>query len=126
MGHNGVMFDPESLNTAHETERKFIEDLGSIGIPSNEIKLAGGGAKKVAQEGRIYLPALTPQNERKHSALLAEHARHLGERGVNINTRSYTCGHAVVSSMWRSPFGNGTHTDYPTPNAECPSCRTSI
>jgi hypothetical protein len=126
MGHNGVMFDPESLNAAHETERKFIDDLGSIGIPAKEVKLSGGGAKKVAQEGRMYMPALTHQSERKHNALLAEHARHLGERGVNISTRSYTCGHAEVTSMWRSPYGNGTHTDYPTTNAQCPSCRTSV
>jgi hypothetical protein len=119
------VFDPESINTAHATERKFIEDLGSIGIPAKEVRLSGGGAKKVAQEGRIYMPSLTHQNERKHSALLAEHARHLGERGVNIVTRSYTCGHAEVSSMWRSPYGNGTHSDYPTHNSQCPSCRTS-
>ena len=120
------MIDPESINTAHETERKFIEDLRSIGIPTNEIKLSGGGAKKVAQEGQMYRPTLTYQNERKHNALLAEHARHLGERGVDISTRSYSCGHAEVTSMSRSPFGNGTHTDTPSSNAQCSSCRTSV
>ena len=126
MGHNSHMtMDPESLNAAHDTDRKFLDDLSSIGINPKEVKLSGGGAKKVAVEGHMYMAMLTRQNEAKHTAVLAEHADHLANRGVNVTTATYKCGHTRVN-LYRTPFGVGARSNYDYPTSNCDSCRTSI
>ena len=120
-----MTMDPESLNAAHDTERKFLEDLGSVGIAPKEVKLSGGGAKKVAVEGHMFMAMLTRQNAQKHNDVLVDHAAHLAERGVVVTTASYGCGHSIVNNLYRTPFGVGNHSHYDYKSSRCPACRVS-
>ena len=125
MGHNRHMSKLDGVNAAHETSRKFIDDLGSIGIPSKEVKMAGGGAYPIGADNDTFMAQLTDHNRKKHNDVLAEHAEHLASRGMNVTTATYNCGHTRVNSMHRTSFGYGVHDHYDH-TGNCESCRTSV
>ena len=118
------MTDP--INAIHETNRKFVDDLGSVGIDPKSVRLTKNGpAAVVLGDETMHMAMLTRQNQKKHNDVVAEHADHLASRGVRVTTATYACGHTQVSNLYRTVFGEGEHTHF-NHNNNCDSCRWSI
>ena len=119
------------INEAHETDRAMLTTLSSIGINPKEVKFRGGGAKGFEKRNHIetgmYLSSLTDPNVQKHNDLLAAHADHLAERGLQLVTKTFGCGHTKVSHVQRNVYGGGNErSHYNHPDIQCSSCTTSV
>ena len=99
--------------------RDLFGALLDIGINPKTVKLSGDSATNPA------IAQLTQHNLRKHNALITEHAQHLADRGVQVQTAEYGCGHKITVGLIQNAYGNkgGQLTNFKYDNINCSTCR---
>lgn len=115
----------DPVNAKAATERELIEPLKGIGIDPKSIRMTGGGAQPLGYS-EYFSASLTSPNIKKHNDLLADHADHLADRGIQLVTKTFGCGHTKVDYLQRVSGSVGSRSHYEHPTLKCPSCITSV
>jgi hypothetical protein len=96
-----------------DESRKLSATVQSLGIPRKSLKVT-------SSVGKDNFFAHVRVNNPEHEKVALDHIDHLTQRGVNVMTMRYNCGHSTLVGLTHA-FGTGEHTQLDGKSA-CINC----
>jgi hypothetical protein len=96
--------------------KKLSATVQALGVPRKSLSVSSNVGKD------SYLATAVVKHP-EHEHLVLDHIDHLNNRGINVTTMGYSCGHRKLVGM-QDAFGQGEHRTMDFKD-KCPTCRSN-